>query len=90
MPGIRAVLTRDDDYFIPLRERYRIAERAKADLFISLHANSLAAARQRERHRGLLPLAARGHRPGRPRTWPTWRTRPTWWAACRRRPRTTW
>jgi N-acetylmuramoyl-L-alanine amidase len=39
-PGIRAVLTRDGDYFIPLRDRYRAAEKAKADLFISLHANS--------------------------------------------------
>ena len=39
-PGVRAVLTRDGDYFIPLRERYHIAEKMKADLFISIHANS--------------------------------------------------
>ena len=37
---VKAVLTRDGDYFIPLRDRYRIAERMKADLFISIHANS--------------------------------------------------
>jgi len=40
MPGIQATLTRDGDYFIPLRDRYRIAEKMKADLFISIHANS--------------------------------------------------
>ena len=39
-PGVRAVLTRAGDYFIPLRERYRSAEKMKADLFISIHANS--------------------------------------------------
>ncbi len=40
IPGIQAALTRDGDYFIPLRDRYRIAERMKADVFISIHANS--------------------------------------------------
>jgi N-acetylmuramoyl-L-alanine amidase len=38
--GLRAILTRDSDFFIPLRDRYQIAEKAKADLFVSIHCNS--------------------------------------------------
>lgn len=40
VPGVKGVLVRDGDYFIPLHERYRAAERMKADLFVSIHANS--------------------------------------------------
>lgn len=38
----RVFLTRDDDFFIPLRQRVEKARKMKADLFISLHANSIA------------------------------------------------
>ncbi len=40
IPGVRTLLTRSGDWFIPLRERYRIAEKARADVFISIHCNS--------------------------------------------------
>lgn len=40
-PGFRAVLTRRDDSFIPLRGRLQIAHRAGANVFISLHADSI-------------------------------------------------
>jgi N-acetylmuramoyl-L-alanine amidase len=39
-PGMRAMLTRDDDYFVPLNARVQKARRVQADLFISIHADA--------------------------------------------------
>lgn len=39
-PGMKAVLTRDSDYFIPLAQRYKIARENNADLFVSIHADA--------------------------------------------------
>ncbi|MGC4028184.1 MAG: N-acetylmuramoyl-L-alanine amidase [Steroidobacteraceae bacterium] len=40
-PGMRAVLTRSDDRFIALRDRIGIARAARADLFVSIHADAI-------------------------------------------------
>jgi N-acetylmuramoyl-L-alanine amidase len=39
-PGMRAVMVRDGDYFIPLRRRVEMAREHRADLFISIHADA--------------------------------------------------
>jgi N-acetylmuramoyl-L-alanine amidase len=39
-PNLRAVLTRDGDYFLPLAERVEKARKLRADLFVSIHADS--------------------------------------------------
>ncbi len=40
-PGMRAVLTRSGDYFVKLRDRMERARAARADLFISVHADAV-------------------------------------------------
>jgi len=41
-PGMRAVLTRNRDEFLELRDRIRRARLAHADMFVSVHADSIA------------------------------------------------
>jgi N-acetylmuramoyl-L-alanine amidase len=40
LPGLRAMLTRDGDFFVPLQDRVRKARRVQADLFMSIHADA--------------------------------------------------
>src|SRR5690606_20807339 len=45
--GLRVLLTRDSDVYVPLVERTRIANEAHGDLFISIHANAASASAAR-------------------------------------------
>ena len=46
-PGMKVVMTRDSDVFLRLRERVAVARHADGDLFVSLHADSIANPRVR-------------------------------------------
>jgi N-acetylmuramoyl-L-alanine amidase len=40
IPNMRALLIRDEDYFVPLRDRVAKARKVQADLFVSVHADA--------------------------------------------------
>lgn len=41
-PGMHAILTRNGDYYVSLRGRFEQARKARADLFLSIHADAFA------------------------------------------------
>jgi len=57
-PNMRAMMTRDGDFFVPLQERVRKARRVQADLFISLHADAFI--RPQARGASVFVLSERG------------------------------
>jgi N-acetylmuramoyl-L-alanine amidase len=63
-PGMRSVLTRDGDYFVPLHQRVRKARRVRADLFVSIHADAFVKPTRRAAL-GLRPLRSRRIEPRR-------------------------
>ena len=57
-PNMRAMMTRDADFFVPLHERVHKARRVQADLFISLHADAFI--RPEARGASVFALSERG------------------------------
>ncbi|OGA14478.1 MAG: N-acetylmuramoyl-L-alanine amidase, partial [Betaproteobacteria bacterium RIFCSPLOWO2_02_FULL_65_20] len=57
-PNMRAVLTRDGDYYLALRTRVEKARRVKADLFVSIHADAFV--RPHARGSSVFALSERG------------------------------
>jgi N-acetylmuramoyl-L-alanine amidase len=57
-PGMRALLTRDADFFVPLQERVAKARRVQADLFVSIHADAFV--RPEARGASVFALSTRG------------------------------
>jgi len=56
--GMRVMLTRDADFFVPLQDRVRKARRVQADLFVSLHADAFL--RPEARGASVFALSSKG------------------------------
>ena len=80
MPGMRAMLTRDADFFVPLHERVRKARRVQADLFVSIHADAFFTPQARGAV-GVRAVSQGGASSAAARWMAERRTRPTWSAA---------
>lgn len=59
-PGMKAVLIRDGDYYIGLRERIKKAHRHQADVFISIHADAVPGVSRSARGASVYALSERG------------------------------
>lgn len=57
-PNMRAMLTRDADFFVPLHVRVQKARRVQADLFVSIHADAFV--NQQARGASVYALSERG------------------------------
>lgn len=57
-PDMRAILTRDGDYFVPLNQRVQRARKVQADLFVSIHADAFV--RPDARGSSVFALSERG------------------------------
>lgn len=57
-PGMRVMLTRDADFFVPLGDRVKKARRVQADLFVSIHADAFI--RPEARGSSVFTLSDRG------------------------------
>ena len=58
LPGMRVMMTRDADFFVPLDDRVRKARRVQADLFVSIHADAFF--RPEARGASVFALSTRG------------------------------
>lgn len=58
VPGMRAMLTREQDFYVPLHERVQKARRVQADLFVSIHADAFM--RPEARGASVFALSSRG------------------------------